>query len=132
MGASKPHQEPREPALNEFIDLEAYDVVAGETYRNLLEQVETLLANEKDWSNQARRHCEQIAGLKEQLEATRKTLRDVPYAITMALQWTVVPSDVPEKQHTALGEHRKMLAGVHDAARAALDASSPASRPNDG
>lgn len=55
-----------------------------------------------------------------QLAACREALRDVPYAITMALQWTLVPSDVPAQMVEPLGEHRKMLARVHDAARRAL------------
>lgn len=74
---------------------------------------------------------ERIRNLEEQYRAALDALRAVPYAITMALQWTVVPSDVPEKMHAALGDHRKMLASVHDTARAALEASSPAMKRDD-
>lgn len=34
-------------------------------YLNLEEQLEALQANEKDWSDQARRHCEQINALQQ-------------------------------------------------------------------
>jgi hypothetical protein len=46
---SDPHSSPREftqveieQPLHDYIDMEAYDVVAGQTYRDLVEQLETL------------------------------------------------------------------------------------------
>jgi len=53
-------------------------------------------------------------------ERYREALEEVPYAITMALQWTVVPSDVPKQMHEALGLHREMLERVQALARRAL------------
>lgn len=48
-----------------------------EAANRLKEQVETLQVNEKDWSDQARRHCERINELQEQLEAHEAMLRRV-------------------------------------------------------
>ncbi len=53
------------------------DILASQTEEldGLKEQVETLLANESDWSDQARRYCEQIARLKEQFDALRAAVQ---------------------------------------------------------
>lgn len=53
MSDSKQHSEPTpreewsgdeatEPKLSDFIDMDAYDVVAGETHRRLVEQLEAM------------------------------------------------------------------------------------------
>lgn len=65
-----------------------------------------------------------VRELREDRNRLWEALSDVPYAITMALQWTLVPSDVPEVMHEPLRVHREMLAQVHDSARAALNQSS--------